>query len=83
MREKMKVRYMQLLNGIYTIVGYEHDSVCMRTRFGDNIWFDGKGSYHRSNGPAMEYSNGCMQWYNHGELLQMSNSSGQIIWKVR
>lgn len=30
-------------------------------------WYDNQGRLHRRDGPAIEYSNGDVEWYLHGE----------------
>jgi hypothetical protein len=35
--------------------------------WGDKIWKDSKGKLHRTDGPAIEWSNGSKKWYINGK----------------
>ena len=39
-----------------------------KNKYGDKIWKNEKGQYHRNDGPAIEYANGVKQWYKYNEL---------------
>ena len=40
----------------------------MIDKHGHKAWFNGKGQFHRINGPAIEYTNGDKIWYLNGIL---------------
>ena len=50
------------------IVGWENDSVCIKTKYGGKAWFK-NGQYHRENGPAIEGRDGNKAWYINGQRL--------------
>jgi hypothetical protein len=52
--------------------------------YGNKKWFDLKGQWHRTDGPACEYINGVKLWFLHGKLhrtdglaIEHPNGSGE------
>ena len=47
---------------VYTVTV---DEIC-------TVWRNAKGQLHRTDGPAIEFSNGSKEWYIDGDLLDES-----------
>jgi len=45
----------------------EINSVMKVRSNGDKFWYDRKGNLHRSDGPAVEFTNGDKEWWIHGK----------------
>jgi hypothetical protein len=50
-------------------------SVCWSTENGDRFWYRhlSDNTFHRTDGPAIEYSNGGREWWLNGERIDCSS----------
>jgi hypothetical protein len=53
---------------------YKDGSYCRAYDSGSKYWFNDKGQWHRTAGPATEYANGTKVWYLHGRLVYVENT---------
>jgi hypothetical protein len=58
---------------------------CERNIYGDKIWINEAGEYHREGGPAYEWGDGCKEWYKEGKLHRedgpaIEHINGSKVW---
>jgi hypothetical protein len=63
------------------------ESVMETDEFGSKFWRNSKGQLHRTDGPAVEYSNGCKIWIANGKRHRINGpaigwESGDKTWYV-
>ena len=50
-------------------------STCTINKYGDKHWRNSKGECHRTDGPAIECTNGDKEWYFNGKLHRIDGSA--------
>ena len=54
------------------------ESVMKIDQFGTKCWKNSKGQFHRTDGPAREYSDGSKEWYINGRLHRIDGPAIMI-----
>ena len=49
------------------------------SKTGTKRWYNENGSYHREDGPAVEYLDGQKFWYIHGRLHRMDGPAVELV----
>jgi hypothetical protein len=60
---------------------------CETDEYGTKFWYNNSGRRHRTDGPAIVYTDGCMMWFVHGERHRTDGPAviwgdGQINWHL-
>ena len=56
------------------------DSVMTIDKWGTKRWWNLKGQFHRTDGPAVDWINGGKEWYINGKLLGYNNEGFWALW---
>lgn len=60
--------YSYILYWDFELIGYDNESVCLRSSMYDRLWIKMENkTIHKKNGPAMVYNDGVALWYINGK----------------